>query len=77
MKRSIVVIDNFYNKPDEVRKIGLNSSYPEPHDGYTYPGKNSNDNFYPDELHQRFEKILNRKLIPAPENGYFRFLIRF
>ena len=72
MKRSIIVIDDFYNKPDEVRKIALNSPYPEPHDGYTYPGKNSDDNFYPDELHQRFEQILNRKLIPAPKNGYFR-----
>ena len=30
MKRSIIVIDDFYNKPDEVRKIALNSSYPEP-----------------------------------------------
>ena len=72
MKRSIVVIDDFHQNPDEIRKIALNSPYPEAHDEYTYPGKNSDDNFYPDELHQRFEQILNRKLIPAPKNGYFR-----
>ena len=39
MKRSIIVIDDFYNKPDEVRKIALNSPYPEPYGGYTYRAK--------------------------------------
>ena len=29
MKRSIVVIDDFHQNPDEIRKIALNSPYPE------------------------------------------------
>tara|TARA_Y100000004_G_scaffold196642_1_gene267372 strand:+ start:2776 stop:3393 length:618 start_codon:yes stop_codon:yes gene_type:complete len=72
MKRSIIIIDDFYSRPEEVRKIALNSPYPDPGSEYTYPGKNSDDNFYPDELHKRFEQILNRKLVPAHKNGYFR-----
>ena len=72
MKRSIIIIDDFYSRPEEVRRIALNSPYPDPGSEYTYPGKNSDDNFYPDELHERFEQILNRKLVPAHENGYFR-----
>ena len=72
MRRNIIVLDNFYKNPDEVRQVALNSPYPDPGSEYTYPGKNSDDNFYPDELHERFEQILNRKLVPAPKNGYFR-----
>tara|TARA_R100001460_G_scaffold60466_1_gene100513 strand:- start:164 stop:781 length:618 start_codon:yes stop_codon:yes gene_type:complete len=72
MRRNIIVLDDFYSNPNEIREFALNSSYPDPGDKYTYPGKNSRDNFYPDELHNRFEQILNRKLTPAEVNGYFR-----
>lgn len=72
MKRNIIIIDDFYSNPDEVRQMALSSEYPEPDSGHTYPGKNSGQNYYPELLHQKFEKILNRKLIPAPLNGYFR-----
>ena len=72
MKRSIVIVDDFHPNPDEVRQVALNAGYPEPENGYTYPGRNSEGNYYPPELHQRFETILNRKLTPAGFNGYFR-----
>ena len=72
MRRSIIVLDDFYSDPDRIRNIALNSTYPPPDSGYTYPGKNSEDNFYPQELHDRFEQILHRKLIPSHKNGYFR-----
>lgn len=72
MRRNIIVIDDFYSNPDEIREFALNESYPEPTDGYTYPGKNSEGGYYPESLHQKFESILNRKLTPAQPNGYFR-----
>jgi hypothetical protein len=72
MYRNIIVLDDFYSNPNEIREFALNSPYPDPGDECTYPGKNSGDNFYPDELHNRFEQILNRKLTPASMNGYFR-----
>ena len=72
MRRSIIVLDDFYSDPDRIRNIALNSTYPPPDSGYTYPGKNSEDNYYPLELHNKFESILNRKLTPAQPNGYFR-----
>ncbi len=72
MRRNIIVLDDFYSNPEEVRQIALNSPYPEPEDSYTYPGKNSQEKYYPESLHQRFESILNRKLTPAQPNGYFR-----
>ena len=72
MKRSIIVVDNFHSNPNEVREFALNQKYPEPVDSYTYPGKNSDGDYYQSEVHQKFENILNRKLVPARPNGYFR-----
>ena len=68
----ILVIDDFHDNPDIVRNVAINANYPEPDGGYTYPGKNSNENYYPRELHEKFEYILKQKLDPAPNNGYFR-----
>jgi hypothetical protein len=72
MNRNIIVIDDFHSNPDEVRQFALSCTYPEPQEGYTYPGRNSHESYYPQELHQRFEKILNKSLTPANPNGYFR-----
>lgn len=72
MKRSIIIVDDFHPNPDEVRHTALTAEYPQPEDSYTYPGRNSHQNYYSPELHQAFETLLNRKLTPAPNNGYFR-----
>jgi hypothetical protein len=72
MNRNIIVIDDFHSNPDEVRQFALSYTYPEPQEGYTYPGRNSNEDYYPQELHQKFESILNKSLTPANPNGYFR-----
>ena len=74
---NIIVIDDFYDNPDEIRQFGLTAGYPEPTDGYTYPGRNSQREYYPQELHNKFENILQQKLIPADPNGYFRLSLEF
>ena len=45
MLPNIIVIDDFYDNPDEIRQFGLNAGYPDPDDGNTYPGKNSAKNY--------------------------------
>ena len=72
MKQKIIVVDDFYENPDEVRKCGLLNEYPDPGDDYTYPGKNSKGEYYNDEVHNKFERIVKGGLIPAEQNGYFR-----
>ena len=72
MRQNIIIIDDFHHNPEEVRQFALNAGYPEPNDGFTYPGKNSGKAYYPPELHQKFEDILQQKLTPAEPNGYFR-----
>ena len=72
MHQNVIVIDDFYSNPDEVRKFALSVPYPEPEGEYTYPGKNSDGSWYPDEVHKKFEDVAKEKLIPADKNGYFR-----
>jgi hypothetical protein len=72
MEQNIIIVDNFYQNPDQIRKIALEEEYPDPENGYTYPGKNSKGSYYNDKIHQKFEKLVNCKLDPADKNGYFR-----
>lgn len=72
MKKNIIVVDDFYSDSMQVRNAALNAGYPEPESTYTYPGKNSEKNFYSEEIHSRIESIIGKKLTPAPNNGYFR-----
>ncbi len=72
MKQNIVIVDDFYSNPDEIRSIALNQEYPTPEDNYTYPGRNSKGCYYDKDVHSKFEQILNENLDPADQNGYFR-----
>jgi len=72
MKRNIIIVDDFYADPQEVRDFALKQDYPDPGEDYTYPGKNSGGSFYSEEIHRRFEEIVDQKLTPAQQNGYFR-----
>ena len=74
MKQNIIIVDNFYENPYEVRQYALSLEYPQPQDGYTYPGRNSNGTFYNQEIHDKFENLIGRHLVPADcgNHGDFR-----
>lgn len=76
MSENIIIVDNFYEDPDKIRSIALSASYPTPESTYTYPGKNSTESYYPDDVHAKFESILRTKLLPADQNGYFRLSLQ-
>ncbi len=73
MKQNIIIIDNFYENPYEVRQYALNLEYPQP-ENHTYPGRNSNGTFYNQEIHDKFENLIGRHLVPADcgNHGDFR-----
>ena len=71
MKQNIIIVDDFYSQPYEVRKFALECDY-KADETHTYPGKNSTQEFYDDDIHGAFESLLQRKLIPSEPNGYFR-----
>ena len=72
MERNIIVVDDFYDDPDEVRNFGLTTEYPDPGENYTYPGKNSRLGFYNNDTHKKMEEIVGAGLEPSDPCGYFR-----
>ena len=72
MRQNIIVVDDFYSNPEEVRDFALNAEFPDPGEDYTYPGRNSEGAYYSEEIHRKFEDLAKEPLIPADKNGYFR-----
>lgn len=71
---SFVVVDNFYENPDEVRNIALQQSF-NPDLRY-HKGQRTTTKFFADGTKQRFEAILGRKITNWTEyeyNGIFQF----
>ena len=77
MNQNIIVINDFYKNPNEVRNFALSAEYPkQDSDDYTYPGRNSLQEFYSKEIHQCFEEILKEELRLSQPNGYFRISLK-
>jgi hypothetical protein len=75
MKTNIIIIDDFYENPYEIRQYALSLNYPEPQDGYTYPGKNSDGEYYNEEVHTKIENRLGQYVESVKQkgqSGYFR-----
>jgi hypothetical protein len=71
---TLFTIDEFYENPVEVRKFALTAGYPKPHDGATYPGRNSEKSFYPEWMDDKISNIVGEpvELSPGQMNGGFR-----
>ena len=76
MKQNIIVVDDFYENPQEVRECGLKEEYLTPEGEYTYPGKNSTGVYYSKEIHRSFEELVKEPLIPAGQEWILSYLIR-
>jgi len=68
---NVIVIDNFYSNPDEVRNFALTSEF---NVKGNYPGLRT-ESYATDELKEKFEKILGKKIKfwPNEYNGSFQY----
>jgi hypothetical protein len=78
-KCSLIVIDNFYENPLEVRQFALKQNY---HSDYYYPGNRSTFSFTNDEMKNKIEQIIKPfggNIISFPinntscDNGHFQY----
>lgn len=71
---TLITVDEFYDNPMEVRKFALSAGYPKPHEGKTYPGRNSEKSYYPDWMDEKISQIVGEplELSPGQMNGGFR-----
>ncbi|MHA1599465.1 MAG: DUF6445 family protein [Alphaproteobacteria bacterium] len=62
MYQSLIVIDDFYPDPHEVRRMALASDYPEVSGQRTYPGRNSTTAFTPPGLADAVSRVVGEPL---------------
>ena len=72
MRRSIIIVDDFHENPEEVRNYAISATYSK-EEKSTYPGLNSTTGFQEDSLKSRIETILQRPIKPSYPFGYFRY----
>ncbi|XWV26695.1 hypothetical protein QJ857_gp0362 [Tupanvirus soda lake] len=70
IRPNIIIVDNFYDDPDEIRNIALQQNYDIKGN---YPGGRTKT-FATDQLKQRFEMIIGKKITYWPDgyNGAFQ-----
>ncbi len=74
---NIVVVDDFYEKPEVVRQLALGAQYRDV-TKMNYPGFQSLQSYSSNALVGKFEKVLGRKLVIDPSSltfGRFRIML--
>lgn len=72
IKPEIIVVENFYDDPDSVRRFALSQTFFEEKE--FYKGKRTKESFVPDWLKPEFERLLGRKISEfTGANGIFQY----
>ena len=72
MRRSIIIVDDFHENPEEVRNYAISAIYTK-EESSTYPGLNSTTGFQEDTLKSKIETLLQKPIKPSNPFGYFRY----
>jgi len=71
MYRSVIIVDDFYDHPDQVRRAALSLAYPPREGPLTFPGRNSQRKVEPPGMTQAISSIVGEPLTPAKGEGAF------
>lgn len=79
MYQSLIVIDDFYPDPAQVRAVALSAEYPKVEGPLTYPGRNSAQKFLPPGLDDVISRVVGERVVgsadPGPSHGKFRITL--
>jgi hypothetical protein len=67
MQKSLIIVDNFYENPDEVREFALGVEYVE--DNRWYKGLRSTKNYQFEGVREAFENLIGEKIMSFPDEG--------
>jgi len=73
MKFKVLVIDDFYDKPELIREEALQADFLT---GGTYPGKDSNGDKFTQDMIVKFGSIMGRPLYPMSNTGNYRLSLK-
>lgn len=76
MYNSLLVVDDFYDRPDEVRKIALGCDYLEHQGPLTFPGRNSKQKFHPPGLARVVSNLVSEPLRASRAEGAYHGAFR-
>ena len=62
MYQSLIIVDDFYPNPEEVRQTALSCEYPEMFGPPTFPGRNSRQKFVPQGLDHAVSQVLGDRV---------------
>jgi len=68
MESSVLVFDNFFDRPDKARETALSLTYPTPPAEVYYPGRNSKESMVWPGHEEMFSQIIGRKLVPLGQS---------
>ena len=77
MIKSLIVIDDFLDRPDVMREAALSQEYPARDRPMTYPGRDSANRVIFKGFDERVAEVVGERLVPAAgiSNGYFRLAL--
>jgi len=75
---SVLIVDDFYDDADVVRRNAVGFDFPQPDEEKNYPGRNSTQNFLPDGLDDIVSQLVHEPVIghPTPDHGRFRISLQ-
>ena len=77
MYQSLIIVDDFYPNPLEVRQAALGFEYPEVTGARTYPGRNSRQKITPQGMDQAVSQVFGARVAgdPNPDTTHGKFRI--
>ena len=68
LRLSVIICDNFYDNPDSIRELALNSEFIE--DLRYHKGKRSAQNYRPVDVKRKIESLLGKTILDWEEQGH-------
>lgn len=69
---SLIIVEDFYDDPDEVRKKALLADYSKHDTNDFHAGRKSREKYIPENLDETISKIVGVDLKSSPRSGHFR-----
>ncbi len=70
MHISLIVVDDFYTKPMEIRKMALGFDFPEPKRAKNYPGRNSRQRLLVKDLDKLISRLVNEPVVGSSNQAH-------
>lgn len=72
MRTSMIVVDDFLENPDEIRRAALSLDYPKLGIDTYFPGRNSQQHLTIGGLEPEVSRLVGERLVPTPGTGHAR-----